>query len=140
MLAEADAVHADLVGKNGLLDHIPDHLGMGERLAVGTGLDVAEGIHTKLNVLAHQFSHYFRWGPPAQLYLSQQQITTRQPMSSRSLEINRSFGASDPGLQFRRKSAIHRVEQRSPVVNGTVESVSVDFRRLACSARNRMIA
>jgi hypothetical protein len=67
MLAEADAVHADLVGKDGLLDHIPDHLRVGQRLAVGISLDVAEGIQTKLNLLAHQFIQLFPvWtAPPA---------------------------------------------------------------------------
>jgi hypothetical protein len=55
MLAEADTVHADLVGKHGFFNHVPDHMSMAQRLAVGASLNVAEGIKTKFNWLRHQF-------------------------------------------------------------------------------------
>jgi hypothetical protein len=48
-------VHSDLVGKHGFFNHVPDHLSMAQRLAVGAGLNVAEGIKTKFNCLRHQF-------------------------------------------------------------------------------------
>ena len=55
MLAEADAVYADLIGEHGLFNHIPDHLGMGEHFAVDAGLNVTEGVKGKFDLLHHQF-------------------------------------------------------------------------------------
>ena len=55
MLAEAGAVHAGLVGKHGFFNHIPDHLSMGQHFAIGAGLNVAEGVKGKFDLLHHQF-------------------------------------------------------------------------------------
>jgi hypothetical protein len=55
MLAKTHAIYADLIGEDGLVDHVPDHLRMGQYLAFGATLNVAEGIETKFDLLRHQF-------------------------------------------------------------------------------------
>ena len=57
MLTQPDAVHADLVGKHRLINHIPDHLSMGQHLPVRTRLNVAEGVKTKFDLLRHRSVH-----------------------------------------------------------------------------------
>jgi hypothetical protein len=63
MLAKADAVHPDLVGEAGLVNDIAEHLRMGQGMPVAAGLDVAEGIEPKLNLLTHRFAYHFQQWP-----------------------------------------------------------------------------
>src|SRR5260370_119839 len=44
MLADPEEVHAGLLGKDPLVDHVADRLGMRKRFAVGVCVPVAEGV------------------------------------------------------------------------------------------------
>ena len=61
VFADAEDVDADLVGKHCLVDDVADDLAVGEQVAVGIGLDVAEGVEAEFNGvridgLGHGFS------------------------------------------------------------------------------------
>src|SRR5690606_4681514 len=47
MLADTEECDSDLVGQHRLLDHVADHLVVGERLAIGTKGDIAEGVESE---------------------------------------------------------------------------------------------
>ena len=48
MLADADEIEADAVGKDGFLGDVPNDLGLGQQLPVGTARHVAEGVEAEL--------------------------------------------------------------------------------------------
>lgn len=54
VLADTDAVDADLIGKHRLSEHMPEDRRMGHRLAVLIGRHVAERVDPELNRVCHE--------------------------------------------------------------------------------------
>jgi hypothetical protein len=55
VLAKSNAIDADLVSKYGLVNNVADDVGMAQDLPIAAGLNIAEGVETKLNFSRHWF-------------------------------------------------------------------------------------
>jgi hypothetical protein len=57
VLADPEEVESEPIGEHGLLHHVPQHLGVRQRRAVGPGGHVAEGVESEFVALSHVLPH-----------------------------------------------------------------------------------
>ena len=53
MLADAEGVDPQTVGKNGFLDDVAEHMGLRQKTAIGIASHVAECVKTELEGVCH---------------------------------------------------------------------------------------